>query len=133
MKKFRFWDSKNQIMIYDITLKNAQEKLRYSNSSFSQYDPCYEWREGIEMEFIGLKDSQEQDVYEGDILYCQGGNEHQGYREFSQVGFVEFCSGAFMFTYYDARNEKVYCDFGHLDKQDVELWGNIYQNADRLK
>lgn len=121
--KFRAWDT-----ILKYMLMAPENKW-----TLSRFWESIQEREGFElMQYTGLTDRNGKEIYEGDILSVQGGNEHQGYREFNETGYVEFASGSFMFAYHSHGN-KVYADFGHFDKEDTEVIGNRCEHPELLE
>lgn len=77
-----------------------------------------EWNTIIQ-QFTGLKDSQDREIYEGDIL-CDDATELHG--------SVEYEDGRFLFVSVKEKFRDDLADF--LDNSNVV--GNIFENADLL-
>lgn len=107
--KFRFFDPTTKEM-------NYQEKLIHHHSI---------WISGIYyetlMECTGLKDKEDKELYEGDIVRCY---EHKE----SFVGVVEFMHGMFGFRDKDSDFIELACWVTSLD-----ILGNIYENPELLE
>lgn len=121
--KFRCWDTKNKKML------DVQE-LDYQNSYNGQpmirttmYNDYFDTEDMILMQFTGLKNKNEKEIYEGDILKINyiGGNGFE-YKEVIEDRGA-FCVN-YSKDYHPLLNEVNNCS---------EIVGNIYQNPELLK
>jgi len=105
--KFRFWNSLDLKMISDDDLKNLTlQTIRES--------------EGVLLQFTGIKDKNNVEIYEGDIIkYTQHHFNTPMVKEHIKV--VEF----------DYDKWTIYTS--NAGESNVEVIGNIYQNSDLIK
>ena len=80
------------------------------------WDPDYIYHNQKDQS-TGLKDENEKEIYEGDII------SHIGYDEQSKIEFID---GGFWPTNFDNEN-------GWPELIEVEVIGNIYENSELLK
>jgi len=69
-------------------------------------------------ECTGIKDKNDKDIYEGDILK---------YR--NRIGTIQFFAGMFICDWQDQTDDTL----GFMMTNDMEVIGNIFENADLLK
>ena len=102
--KFRAWHKIGKEMVSDITHLD---------------DDDY-----IYMQFTGLKDKNDKEIFEGDIV------QNVGMPEYQKVGVVEFEGGKFVVIPIKTNKDKKY-------KGDLYYWdeviGNIYENPELLE
>lgn len=115
--KFRAWHKEEKIMGEVLGIDILHKEIFFSNEDVD----CYEHTDfkDIElMQYTGLKDMREKEIYEGDILFEILGEEYFK---------VIFENGS-----YRAENEEYSLDlseYAHL----CEIVGNIYQNPKLLE
>ena len=97
--KFRAWDGEDMIY-FDLALVNDESPLWFSNTV----------EEGDVMQYTGLKDKNEKEVWEGDIV------KHEG-----KVMVVPFAPGHVLISKEGAEN------------LDVFVVGNIFENPNLLE
>lgn len=107
--KFRVWSKEDKVMIYDVnSISLIHGKLIDDDYIFMQY--------------VGLKDKNRKEIYEGDILQ---------WPSCKSVSKVEFKLGEFRLI-----NEKEYSDLSIIlninDKGQAIGIGNIYENPELL-
>ena len=124
--KFRMWDEESKTMIDADSL------------AFEEYAPISVLltnRPNI-MQYTGLQDKNGKEIYEGDIVTYEDGNEwstESGYdcEEFMNTGVINFDTE---YARYDVTNKES-ADYEELFEGggDFEVIGNIYENPELLE
>ena len=114
--KFRAWDKLNKEM-FNVESINFQERKVYRDIvSYRKFND-------IElMQYTGLKDKNNKEIYEGDIL--SDGNNEKPYK-------VIFENGSFR-TEFEGDFEEYSFDLIDVVAQGCEVVGNIYENPELL-
>lgn len=113
--KFRAWDNEDKELIYD---------LQHCPSGYPFGDYIYDDRFSDVMQFTGLKDKNETDIYEGDIVQYHGiGNDDIGVVKFGEAGDYE---ASFLIKSLTKPNYNY--TLMYPECQSYEILGNIYEN-----
>lgn len=108
--KFRAWNSIDKVMCDNsTTLTNLRGFIKSKH-----YHP---------MQFTGQKDINGTEMYEGDIVFFEDGEDFED-------DFIISMSDNGCFI---AHNQKDKSDFYYLDDQDYKVIGNVHQNPELLK
>lgn len=117
--KFRLWDKKNKEMIYSKTNRSFDFFLALTGQVYfliDGYVSDVSDRYDV-MQYTGLKDKNEKEIYEGDIVKTN---------QQDWIAKVVFDVGMFYVT----DNEGGFDTFCEWDK--FEIIGNIYENPELL-
>ena len=120
--KFRAWHKEKKIMGEVLGIDILHKEIFFSNEDVD----CYEHTDfkDIElMQYTGLKDMREKEIYEGDIVKLRANHG---------IGVIKYSDewGAFVVEYIKPRPLAV---LGmNYYKEDIEVIGNIYENSELL-
>ena len=120
--KFRAWLKEKKIMGEVLGIDILHKEIFFSNEDVD----CYEHTDfkDIElMQYTGLKDMREKEIYEGDIVKLRANHG---------IGVIKYSDewGAFVVEYIKPRPLAV---LGmNYYKEDIEVIGNIYENSELL-
>jgi len=119
-RKFRAWNKETQKMIQKPLLPLGTD-LWPINNIFTVY------KKFIWMQYIGLKDKNGCEIYEGDKvkIYCSCG--------YTDVGVVEWNHNGFRLHFQYAHNWDNEQDMFNNYASDREVIGNIYKNPELLE
>lgn len=126
--KFRAWnkDSKKMYKIGQITLEEGTWNYEPDNREYIgmsiPYQPSF-----VLMQYTGLKDKNEKEIYEGDIIEIKG-YSNKGYntglvKEIYVVEFKDFCWSCGI---------KSLLNLATINWASIEVIGNIYDNPELL-
>ena len=120
--KFRAWHKEKKIMGEVLGIDILHKEIFFSNEDVD----CYEHSDfkDIElMEYTGLKDKNEKEIYEGDIVKLRANHG---------IGVIKYSDewGAFVVEYIKPR-PLVVLGMNYY-KEDIEVLGNIYKNPELL-
>ena len=121
--KFRAWHKEEKIMGEVLGIDILHKEIFFSNEDVD----CYEHTDfkDIElMQYTGLKDKNNKEVYEGDIVKLRANHG---------IGVIKYYDewGAFVVEYIKPRSLTV---LGmNYYKEDIEILGNIYKNPELIK
>lgn len=120
--KFRAWHKEKKIMGEVLGIDIHHKEIFFSNEDVD----CYEHTDfkDIElMQYTGLKDMMEKEIYEGDIVKLRANHG---------IGVIKYSDewGAFIVEYIKLRPLAV---LGmNYYKENIEVLGNIYENSELL-
>ena len=148
--KFRIFDGNEMRYIN----KDSEFQIVFGNynNTWSVWDEFNEIADGDTsecklMQYVGLKDKNGKEIYEGDILRTWEQEEYVPDRDsgggivgydkidgFNQLGIVSYQPASFMYTtkkHLEGREQEINIPIDWL--QDVVVAGNIYENPDLLE
>lgn len=125
--KFRCWDTGINFMYYDTDCYNIYNE-NY-NGLHSGYEDKYgTWHQNKLMQYTGLKDKNEKEIYEGDIVTYDLGFDDEKPENYKIIFDNKECA-YLMFSLNDKSRLR---HFTYSAKNDCEVIGNIYENSELL-
>ena len=124
--KFRAWTEEGKVMYYDVyPFRDDTLLLSYDKIAFDEV-PASDF---ILMQSIGLKDKNNKEIYEGDIVKYKSGcntyTEEVAYdKNFARFG-VRGANTDIIFTFWELADD--------VDLISLEVVGNIYENPELLE
>lgn len=122
--KFRAWDKVCKEMFYNSELANGDIMVIHLDGRIElSDDDTYKPDDFILMQYTGLKDKNDKEIYEGDIIRHDWG--------LNKITFEDYSFTAEQILTFDGKyNCNLYLsDIG----SDCEVTGNIYENPELLK
>ena len=128
--KFRAWLKEEKKMVNVETMDFTEKSIQYLEKS--EIVNAYLLRrvgfDDIElMQYIGLKDKNDKEIYEGDIVLVKPGGTSTWYKT-----VVKFKEGAFIASLIDGE-DYIYIFNRGFDSNDFEIIGNVYKNKNLLE
>ena len=121
--KFRVWDKELKVMRDARCIDFENSEVSYWLNHETDYSDIVEPFKNVElMQYIGLKDKDGVEIYEGDIIEFL---TYDGEIPMAQVVFERFA-----FKALDIEDEC--CEYDFDDLMDIEVIGNIYENQELL-
>lgn len=125
---FRAWDTEKEKMQEVVTLDFFSGNV--NDDEFYNMKPLFDFN-CILMQYIGLKDKNDKEIYEGDILSIKTEGEEPIISEVVWGG-VEY--PAFDLPKYDGYGANSFSAIFHNDvEESLEVIGNIYENLELLE
>lgn len=125
--KFRVWDTVKKAMHDVQAIVYTEEKVYpiYSKK-IRRYIP---FCEAILMQSTGLKDKNDVEIFEGDIVNSCGYDSDEGiiYKTTDFTGVIVYRKNSFCLQCGD------FLDSWWANDEEIEVIGNIYQNSDLLE
>jgi len=139
--KFRAWDERNRKMSSTITFRDLVNYYAHGEVNWPKHPTIMPvWIDIIWMQYTGLKDKANREIFEGDIIKLYHPNYYEYFKgtvsyDNKQAAF--FCSGEAVnrITYSDNRPDVVVIHtYAYLFEHDeIEIIGNIYENPELIK
>lgn len=130
--KFKVWDGELKEMIYDGEIDNCESRLDSGNLVIGSFDTNEDWYELKPLQFIGLKDKNEKEIYEGDIVTWFADGIHK-------KATIKWGIGGWEAHRFDKRGDDMelifqFQSFIPVTRNgfDGEVIGNIYENPELL-
>ena len=106
--KFRVWD---------FTIERFDTEIYQAGEQFGHPSSC-DW---IAQQYTGCHDSDNKEIYEGDIVQYNNG-------DVIRIGYIEFMSGIFFLNYNDETDEEL----GYLLVSNLKVIGNKFEHKELL-
>lgn len=116
--KFRVWDIENKEMLnvqeldFEPTFYGGRIAIRPD-----QYNDYFDTEDMILMQYTGLHDKNEKEIYEGDIVKYE-----------NMTGKIMFFNGSFIMSNFEETEE---WELGVINEE-LEIMGNIYDNPELI-
>jgi uncharacterized phage protein (TIGR01671 family) len=124
--KFRAWDEKEKRFWYFDLQKTLERHLSYTG------DWDFKIARGEKTQYIGLKDKNGKEIYEGDILSIDGYSYMEP--EFSYIGEVKYANQCYCIDdKFDFCELTPIFDIYGSYTTIYEVIGNIYEDADMIE
>jgi len=120
-RKFRVWDKENELMV-NIPIVDFGDGTCYP---YLHANPLDFWNDVILMESTELKDKNDNEIYEGDIIK---GKEWVKGKTHRHIGVVTYITGSFKSV-----GVKQYYGYHGSVNGGYEVIGNAYENPELLK
>ena len=126
--KFRVWDTENKEMLkvqeldFEDTFYGGRLSIRTD-----QYNDYFDIEDMILMQYTGLKDKKQKEIYEGDIIKIK--HEFDNTEYICEIIYVDgaFRTKKFIFgSYYDC----LY--YWYANDCEIEIIGNVWEDSDLL-
>ena len=126
--KFRCWDTENKEML-------EVQELDYEDSYNGQpmirttmYSDYFDTEDMILMQYVGLKDKNEKEIYEGDIVKFRFKDDREEFPDL--IGYIEYQT---TFTAFRIMSNQGSFKIDITEIKFIEVIGNIYKNLELLE
>ena len=126
--KFRCWDTENKEML-------EVQELDYEDSYNGQpmirttmYSDYFDTEDMILMQYVGLKDKNGKEIYEGDIVKFRFKDDREEFPDL--IGYIEYQT---TFTAFIIMSNQGSFKIDITEIRFIEVIGNIYKNLELLE
>jgi len=122
--KFRFWDKeRKEFEILDLNKSEHGEKIGFKaeSQSFGEYEEC------VKEQYTGIKDIDEKEIYEGDIVYFKHPSSTRNNGKYIVVYQPKKCGLGLKST------SKYKSYTGMQPGKHLKIIGNIHENPELTK
>lgn len=126
--KFRCWDTENKEML-------EVQELDYEDSYNGQpmirttmYSDYFDTEDMILMQYVGLKDKNGKEIYEGDIVKFRFKDDREEFPDL--IGYIEYQT---TFTAFRIMSNQGSFKIDITEIKFIEVIGNIYENPELLE
>lgn len=126
--KFRCWDKENKEML-DVEYLHWDDCTGEFSIRTTMYSDYFDTEDMILMQYAGVKDKNEKEIYEGDIVHIPDDYEEYGFASGENYS-IDFKDGRFRLKPKYKPNATGYdLEF----TEELEVIGNIYENPELLE
>lgn len=119
--KFRCWDKENKEML-DVEYLHWDDCTGEFSIRTTMYSDYFDTEDMILMQYVGLKDKNGKEIYEGDIVKIDCPT-------MKMTGEIKYSEMSATFFIYDEIIEETLW----YQKEELEVIGNIYENPELLE
>jgi len=131
--KFRAWDEENKMFHY-FTLFDIWKNIKYPSHVITNHK-VYHIKDLPTDQYIGLKDKNKKEIYEGDVVKAQHQKERKiigdQFEKIEVVGEVKYEAPSFFLKLENSLTQN-WLDFDS-SAEPYEIIGNIYENPELAK
>lgn len=118
--KFRCWDKENKEML-DVEYLHWDDCTREFSIRTTMYSDYFDTEDMILMQYVGLKDKNGKEIYEGDIVKANWFDKTE------VIGEIYFSMGCFILANSSVSDNQLFIF------KNLEVIGNIYENPELLE
>ena len=126
--KFRCWDTENKEMLEVQELDYEDSYNGQSMIRTTMYSDYFDTEDMILMQYVGLKDKNGKEIYEGDIVKFRFKDDREEFPDL--IGYIEYQT---TFTAFRIMSNQGSFKIDITEIKFIKVIGNIYKNPELLE
>lgn len=126
--KFRCWDTENKEMLEVQELDYEDSYNGQPMTRTTMYSDYFDTEDMILMQYVGLKDKNGKEIYEGDIVKFRFKDDREEFPDL--IGYIEYQT---TFTAFRIMSNQGSFKIDITEIKSIEVIGNIYKNPELLE